>query len=191
MAERSIPTILGRAVWSTDMSLNEDFPLRISKNWETVYSTASWTIYWASSHLFKTYLKHQTQKGLVLFSPLQLHQKQKQSKEQNKAKQSKKPPIHVWQQCWQGQQTPTEQRAAQEGQQDRQWGFAHLGSSQCIAHWTNGFCIFICFLFYLQQLCSLDEGFQGFLSPTIHQIFIPQPFFQLTHIVPVQEHQEH
>lgn len=87
MAERSIPTILGRAVWSTDMSLNEDFPLRISKNWETVYSTASWTIYWASSHLFKTYLKHQTQKGLVLFSPLQLHQRKNKAK--NKTKQNK------------------------------------------------------------------------------------------------------
>lgn len=50
---------------------------------------------------------------------------------------------------------------------------AYLGSGECIAHGTNGFCIFIRFLFDLQQLCGLDEGFQRFLSSTIHQIFIP------------------
>lgn len=54
----------------------------------------------------------------------------------------------------------------------REWEFDYLGSSQCIAHWTNGFCIFICFLLHLQQLCSLYEGLQCLFGPTVHQIFI-------------------
>lgn len=60
MAERSFLSILGRAIQSTETSLSEEFSLRIFTNWETMYSTTHYTIYW---DLFKINLEHQTSKG--------------------------------------------------------------------------------------------------------------------------------
>lgn len=47
--------------------------------------------------------------------------------------------------------------------------------------------ILLCHLLHLQQLGSLDQGFQHLTGPTLLQPLCPQPLLQLADVVPAGE----
>lgn len=61
----------------------------------------------------------------------------------------------------------------------------YLGRGQGVAHGADGFCVIVSFLLHLQKLSGLDERLERLLGPTVHEVFVTEPLFQLTDIVPM------